>query len=112
KEKITNKPSVNVAVPDIGLANPTEEVLILGHYNAAKESSFTLEQMSTSVVDVLDLGEIQRLSDSDVGAIVKRVVGVAVVDGKYAIVRGLDGRYISATLNKNLMPTTNAFKRD
>ncbi|VUD69112.1 hypothetical protein TDB9533_04478 [Thalassocella blandensis] len=112
KAKDSDQAKVNVAAPDIELGRPAEEVLILGHFNAAQESSFTVEQMSTSVVDAIDIGEIQRMGDSDVGAIVKRVVGVSIVDDKYAVVRGLDGRYISATLNKVLMPTTNAFKRD
>src|SRR5690606_9928416 len=42
----------------------------------------------------------------------KRVAGVDVNDGKYAVVRGLDGRYISSTLNGDLMPTTDPLRRD
>jgi outer membrane receptor protein involved in Fe transport len=39
-------------------------------------------------------------------------VGVAVIDRKYATVRGLDGRYISSTLNGLLMPSTDSQRRE
>ena len=41
-----------------------------------------------------------------------RAVGVSVVDNKFATVRGLDGRYISSTLNGLLMPSTDPQRRD
>lgn len=53
-----------------------------------------------------------RYGDSDVAAALRRLVGVSVTDGRYAVVRGLDGRYIAATLNGNLMPSTDPFRRD
>ncbi|MEY3038654.1 MAG: hypothetical protein RL143_1221, partial [Pseudomonadota bacterium] len=40
------------------------------------------------------------------------IVGVAVTDSKYANVRGLDGRYISSTLNGMMMPSTDPMRRD
>jgi len=39
-------------------------------------------------------------------------VGVAVVDDKFANVRGLDGRYISSTFNGLAMPSTDPLRRD
>ena len=98
--------------PQVNIALPVEEMVILGHFSGASEDAFTIEQMATTVVDALDLEQIIRMGDSDVAGVVKRVVGVSVVDGKFAVIRGLDGRYIPSELNRVLMPTTNPFKRD
>ncbi len=97
---------------NLNIAAPLEEVIILGYVNTNDQSAFTLEQMSTAVVDVLDIEAIIRFGDSNVASALKRVVGISIKDGKYAVVRGLDGRYIAATLNKNMIPTTDPFVRD
>ena len=58
------------------------------------------------------MAQLERFGDSDVAAALNRVVGVAVTDNKYATVRGLDGRYISSSLNGLLMPSTDPQRRD
>ena len=45
-------------------------------------------------------------------AVLGRIVGLSVVDDKYANVRGLDGRYISTKFNNILMPSTDPLRRD
>lgn len=96
--------------PDISL--PVEEMIVVGSFSRNENNSFMVEQMATTVVDSIDMEMIIRLGDSSVASVLKRVVGATVKDGKYAIIRGLEGRYIGTTLNKNTMPTTNPFKRD
>ena len=91
---------------------PVEETLVLGRFIANENDAFTIEQMSTAVVDAIDMEQLARAGDSNIASALKRIVGISITDGKYAVVRGLDGRYISATANRNLMPTTNPFKRD
>lgn len=100
------------AGPQLDIAAPVEEVVVLGRFSANEDSTFQVEQMSTAVVDAIDMEAIIRFGDSNVASVLKRVVGIAIVDGKYAVVRGLSGRYISAELNKALMPTTDPFRRD
>ncbi len=96
----------------LNIAAPAEEVLVLGRFNANQDKTLELEQMSTAVVDAIDLETIIRFGDTNVASVLKRVVGIAIEDDKYAVIRGLRGRYISASLNDSLMPTTNPFRRD
>lgn len=88
-----------------------EEVVILGTFNPSQNAS-DLERFATTVTDALDFAQLARLGDGDVAAALNRIVGVTVTDGKYANVRGLDGRYISSTLNGLLMPSTDPLRRD
>lgn len=90
-----------------------EEVLVLASaYNADAVEAVDMEREALTVVDALDYEQIARFGDSTVAAAVRRVVGVTVRDGKYAIIRGLEGRYISTTLNGSLMPSTDPLRRD
>ncbi len=95
--------------PDV--AGAVEEVLVVGSYKPAT-STVEVERMSTAVTDAISLDDLLRFGDSDVAASLKRIVGISVTGDRYAVVRGLDGRYISATLNGNLMPSTDPFRRD
>jgi outer membrane receptor protein involved in Fe transport len=96
-----------VAAPPSGV----EEVVALGSYKPL-ESTVETERFSLAVTDAISIDELLRIGDSDVAASLRRIVGVSVTGGRYAVVRGLDGRYISATLNGNLMPSTDPFRRD
>lgn len=101
-----NRPEI--AAPSLA---PIEEVLILGRFDPT-DTTLSIEQMSTAIVDAIDAEQLARFGDSSAAGALKRVAGVDVNDGKYAVVRGLDGRYISSTLNDNLMPSTDPLRRD
>ncbi len=88
-----------------------EEVVVLGVFNPTEDAA-SLERYATSITNAIDIEQLERFGDSDVAAALNRVVGVAVTDSKYATVRGLDGRYISSTLNGLLMPSTDPQRRD
>lgn len=97
---------------DIGIAAPqVEEILVLGTFNPVDTATGT-ERYATTITDALDLTQLARFGDSDVAAALVRIVGVSVAEDKYATVRGLDGRYISSTLNGLLMPSTDPLRRD
>jgi len=101
------------AVVDVpsGVSSQIEEVFVLGVFNP-QEDSASVERFATSITNSIDIGQLERFGDGDVGSALNRAVGVAVVDRKYATVRGLDGRYISSTLNGLLMPSTDPQRRD
>ncbi len=101
---------LGISRPDIGLPD-LEEVVILGTFNP-NQSAVDLERFATTVTDALDITQLERFGDSDVAAALGRIVGVSVADDKYANVRGLDGRYISSSLNGLLMPSTDPLRRD
>lgn len=99
-----------VAAAGVGAPN-LEEMTVMGRFNPM-DSTVDIERMSTSIVDAVDATQLARFGDTNVASALRRVAGVSVNDDKYAVVRGLDGRYISSTLNKNLMPTTDPLRRD
>ncbi|MEZ5502484.1 MAG: TonB-dependent receptor [Halioglobus sp.] len=90
---------------------PIEEVFVVGVFNP-EDNAASVERYATSITSAIDAAQLERFGDSDVGAALNRVSGVAVVDSKYATVRGLDGRYISSTLNGLLMPSTDTQRRE
>lgn len=92
--------------------NGVQEITVVGRYRPTQRTTADLERFSAAVTDAISVDELLRFGDSDVAASLKRVVGISVTGGKYAVVRGLDGRYIAATLNGNLMPSTDPFRRD
>ena len=103
--------SAGVRLQPMGASTTIEEVFVLGVFNP-QEDSVSVERYATSITDAIDVAQLERFGDSDVAAALNRVVGVAVTDSKYATVRGLDGRYISSTLNGLLMPSTDPQRRD
>ncbi|MEZ5571295.1 MAG: TonB-dependent receptor [Halioglobus sp.] len=104
------------AAPVAGVVAPPssaalEEVFVLGVFNPEGNAA-SVERFATSITNAIDAAQLERFGDSDVGSALNRVAGVAVVDRKYATVRGLDGRYISSSLNGLLMPSTDTQRRE
>lgn len=89
-----------------------QEITVVGTFKPAQQTAADIERFSSGVTDAISIDELLRFGDGDVAASLKRIVGISVADGKYAVVRGLDGRYIAATLNGSLMPSTDPFRRD
>lgn len=89
-----------------------ESIVIAKAYNPNPVDTVSMEREAMTVVDALDLAQIERFGDSTVASAVRRVAGVAVREGKYAMIRGLDGRYISSTINGIVMPSTDPLRRD
>lgn len=98
-----DKPLIQITQPQI------EEVVVMASFDpAGLEVS---ERGTTNIVDVIGVEQLARFADSDVAASVVRVPGISVQDNKYVFIRGLGGRYVSATLNQATMPSTNPSKR-
>ena len=58
-----------------------------------------LQMTSQNIVNIMSTEDFSKFAASDLGEAIKRVSGVSVVGGKYAVVRGLGDRYVSSTLN-------------
>ncbi|WP_086932894.1 TonB-dependent receptor domain-containing protein [Agarilytica rhodophyticola] len=87
------------------LANPIEEVLVLGRIQSAA-GDIVLERMEQEVaVDLISAELISRIGDSNVATALRRVPGVTLVDDKFVFVRGLGERYSSTTLNGANIPS-------
>ena len=68
-------------------------------------------KVTDGVVDGVSAEQIAKSTDSDAGAIAKRVTGASVVGGKYVFVRGLGERYTNMTLNGLPVPSPETDKR-
>ena len=58
-----------------------------------------LKLNSANVLSSLSSEDFSKFASSDIADAVKKVSGVSVVGGKYAVIRGLGDRYVSSTLN-------------
>ena len=92
-------------------AKTFEEVVTLGVFNPT-DGAENIERYATTVTTAIDSEQLSRFGDSDVADAIKRMVGLSINEGKYANVRGLDGRYIATTFNEILMPSTDPMRRD
>lgn len=110
---VTLRPEgTEIEAPVIGAGGQAlEEVFVLGVFNP-QENAASVERYATSITNAIDIAQLDRFGDSDIGSALNRVAGVSIVDRKYATVRGLDGRYISSTLNGLLMPSTDSQRRE
>lgn len=55
--------------------------------------------------------QISKTGVSDAGAIIKNVSGATIVDGKFAVIRGLSDRYVTTTLNGAEIPSPDPYRR-
>lgn len=106
---VATEASLSLAKVSAGIM---EEVLILGVRGPADESSLAIERDASSVVSAITAEDFKAFGDSSASDVLKRVTGVSVVGGKYAVVRGLDGRYVATTLDAGVLPSTDPLRRD
>jgi outer membrane receptor protein involved in Fe transport len=68
-------------------------------------------QDSASLVDAIGSETFAKYASSDAADIVTKVSGTSVVDGKYAVIRGLSDRYTSSTLNGGEIPSPDPYRK-
>ena len=70
------------------------------------------EKRDTSEISaVVDASDFQITGDSDVASALQRVTGLSLSRGRFVIVRGLNERYSSATLNGSPLPSPEPLRR-
>jgi len=75
------------------------------------ESLLEVRKQKNNVSDVIGQEAMQRTGDSDAAAILRRVTGLTLVNGKYVYVRGLGERYSSVILNGSQVPSPEPSRR-
>jgi Carboxypeptidase regulatory-like domain/TonB-dependent Receptor Plug Domain len=68
-------------------------------------------QKVAGVMEGVSAEQIAKTTDSDAGAVARRLVGTSLVGGKYIYVRGLGERYTNMTLNGLPVPSPEKDKR-
>ncbi len=84
-----------------------EEVVIAGLQNLRTEVSLlaALAQMA-QIVSGLSAQTIQRTPDRSAAAVLSRVTGVSLQDGRFLVIRGMNERYNPVILNRLPAPST------
>jgi hypothetical protein len=68
-------------------------------------ASLELRMDSDQLVNVMSAEDLSKFAATDVGEALKRVAGVNIVEGQFAIIRGLEDRYSSTLYNSAPVPS-------
>jgi TonB-dependent receptor len=68
-------------------------------------------QKSASLSDALSAEDFSRASAGDAAEAMTKITGVNIVDGKYAVVRGLGDRYSNTLMNGAVLPSNDPSKK-
>ena len=108
KPKENTKLSISLTPSSIGL----EEVEIVA--TAEKSSNvamIAMQRNSTAITNNIGAEDIKKSSDNNSAQVIKRIPGVTIQEGKFAIIRGLADRYNFAVLNGHPLPSTEADRK-
>lgn len=84
---------------------PADEIVVRG-------ARIPDEKRATSEISsILDEASFQRTGDSDIAEALRRVTGLSLSQGRFVIVRGLNERYSSVTLNGSPLPSPEPLRR-
>ncbi len=70
-----------------------------------EEALLQIRKRAGSVSDAVSSEEIARTPDSSASDAVKRIMATSLVDGRYAAIRGLGGRYTATLVNRVTLPS-------
>ncbi|MFI5320466.1 MAG: TonB-dependent receptor domain-containing protein [Myxococcota bacterium] len=89
--------SPEVAASDSGV----EEIVI----TAERKIPVADRPNADELINTMDTVEIGKFAASDIGEAIKRIPGINVVEGQFAIIRGLEDRYSSTLFNSAPVPS-------
>lgn len=72
-----------------------------------------LQERASSAASIESFGaeQISKSGVSDAGAIVNKVSGATLVEGKFAVIRGLSDRYVTTSFNGAEIPSADPYRR-
>jgi outer membrane receptor protein involved in Fe transport len=89
-----------------------EEYVVTAPELEQQESGLLLERQSAaSLLEAIGSERFSRLAAGDAAEIMTKITGVAVVEGKFAVIRGLSDRYNLALLNGADVPSADPYRR-
>ena len=102
--------NLNASLTGEGVA--TEEIVVEATISMANENSLLQEQKnSNKISDAISEQQIKRSPDAVASDVLKRVIGVTIVNDKFVNVRGTNERYNNTTLNGVIIPSTEPDKK-
>ena len=83
----------------------TQEVVVTARADTSTAATqVEVRRRAATVSDAISAEEISRSPDVTASDSIRRIVGASLVDGQYAYVRGLGGRYVNTLLNGVPLP--------
>ena len=82
-----------------------EEVVVTGRFLSSSQQLVNERMSDAFATDLLGEDTIARLGDSTVGAALRRIPGLSLVDDKYVYIRGLGERYSASSLSGAQIPS-------
>jgi hypothetical protein len=101
-QKLTMRMMLKVKAADAGSEETTlDEEVVVGEYeeNNAGDFNLNINMEAPKLTATMGREEFQKNAVSDAGEAVAKVSGANIVDGRYAVVRGLADRYVTTTFN-------------
>lgn len=92
--------------------NLKEVVVTASARSEGVASLYARQKNALSITDGISSEQIARTPDNNIGQVMKRVSGVATVDNKYVIVRGMTERYNQAMIDGIVVPSTDMNRRN
>jgi outer membrane receptor protein involved in Fe transport len=94
-------------------ANALKEVVVTsGFQRASAAGLYARQKTAAGITDGISATQIARTPDNNVGAVLKRISGLNVVDNRYVVVRGLGDRYNQAQIDGVTQPSTEMNQRN
>jgi outer membrane receptor protein involved in Fe transport len=91
-----------ITVTPAGIA--LTEFVVVAPFIQGSVSSLVDERKETKVVsDFVGAEQMSKSGDSDAAAALTRVAGLTLIDGKYAVIRGMEDRYTTVLMNGAVM---------
>lgn len=88
------------------------EVVIKSSMKKESMNSLMIQQKNmTTISDGISAEMIKKSPDKSSSDVLKRVSGVSISEGKFAVIRGLSDRYNLAMLNGSLLPSSEADRK-
>lgn len=89
----------------VAISPQIEEVFVLGEFIPDEKRD------TSEISNVLDLEDLSKLGETNIGISLSRVTGLSLVGGKYVYVRGLGERYSSTLLNATRISSPVPFQK-
>lgn len=111
QENVANFPLPPVGEAAAGGVMNLDEFVVTADTVGEMMQGIELRLESDQILDVFTGEDFSKYAASDVAEALKRVAGVTVVEGRFAVIRGLEERYSSTTFNGAPVPSPDPLRQ-
>lgn len=105
KDNVANFPMPRATVTESGDIMELDAFVVEASVVGDMMNNLELRMESDQLVNLLSAEDLSKFAASDVADALKRVAGVNIVEGQFAIIRGLEDRYSSTLYNGAPIPS-------